>query len=145
MELCLSLVSIQLLFENECSVRPAWSAIQWDKGRSAARTGRGAKMRVCSADANTSESMASPAPGHGSGGGAVRGREPCGRRCRRRRGALALRSITVEQAEKETREQVQLQGALVEAAGLSDGVLTGRLPRSPVSKHSCLVASSTTP
>lgn len=41
-------------------------------------------------------------------------------------GYFALRSITVEQAEKETREQVQLQGALVEAAGLSDGVLTGR-------------------
>ena len=41
-------------------------------------------------------------------------------------GYFALRSIAVEQAEKETREQVQLQGALVEAAGLSDGVLSGQ-------------------
>jgi two-component system NarL family sensor kinase len=41
-------------------------------------------------------------------------------------GYFALRSIAVEEAEKDTREQVQLHGALVEAAGLSDGVLSGR-------------------
>jgi two-component system, NarL family, sensor kinase len=41
-------------------------------------------------------------------------------------GFFALRSITVEEAEEDTREQVRLQGALVEAAGLSDGVLSGR-------------------
>lgn len=41
-------------------------------------------------------------------------------------GFFALRSITVEEAEEDTREQVLLQGALVEAAGLSDGVLHGQ-------------------
>lgn len=41
-------------------------------------------------------------------------------------GYFALRSITVEEAERNTREQVQLEGALVEAAGLSDGVLSGQ-------------------
>jgi len=41
-------------------------------------------------------------------------------------GFFALRSITVEDAEEDIRAQVQLQGALVEAAGLSDGVLTGQ-------------------
>ncbi len=41
-------------------------------------------------------------------------------------GFFALRSITVEEAEDDTREQVRLQGALVEAAGLSDGVLSGQ-------------------
>jgi signal transduction histidine kinase len=41
-------------------------------------------------------------------------------------GYFALSSITVEEAKKDTRERVQLEGALVEAAGLSDGVLGGR-------------------
>ena len=41
-------------------------------------------------------------------------------------GYFALRSITTEEAEKNTRERVQLEGALVEAAGLSDGVLSGQ-------------------
>ena len=40
-------------------------------------------------------------------------------------GYFALRSITIEEAEKNTRERVQLEGALVEAAGLGDGVLSG--------------------
>ncbi len=40
-------------------------------------------------------------------------------------GYLALRSVAIEEAESDTREQVQLQGSLVEAAGLSDGVMRG--------------------
>jgi signal transduction histidine kinase len=40
-------------------------------------------------------------------------------------GYFALRSIAIDEAEEDTRDQVQLQGALVEAAGLSDGVLRG--------------------
>jgi signal transduction histidine kinase len=40
-------------------------------------------------------------------------------------GYFALRSIAIDEAEADTREQVELQGALVEAAGLSDGVLRG--------------------
>jgi two-component system NarL family sensor kinase len=38
-------------------------------------------------------------------------------------GLLALRSVAIGEAERETRERVQLQGRLVEAAGMSDGVL----------------------
>jgi len=41
-------------------------------------------------------------------------------------GYFALRSIAIEEAERNTRERVQLEGALVEAAGLGDGVLSGR-------------------
>jgi two-component system NarL family sensor kinase len=41
-------------------------------------------------------------------------------------GYFALRSVAIEEAEDDTREQVQLQGALVEAAGLSNGVLRGQ-------------------
>ena len=40
-------------------------------------------------------------------------------------GFLALRHVTVREAERDTRERVELQGALVEASGLSDGVLKG--------------------
>jgi signal transduction histidine kinase len=40
-------------------------------------------------------------------------------------GFFALRSIAIEEAERDIRERVQLQGRLVEAAGLSDGVLHG--------------------
>ncbi len=40
-------------------------------------------------------------------------------------GFFALRSIAIDDAEDDTREQVQIQGRLVEAAGLSDGVLRG--------------------
>jgi signal transduction histidine kinase len=40
-------------------------------------------------------------------------------------GFFALRSVTVDEAERDTRQRVQLQGALVAAAGLSDGVLRG--------------------
>lgn len=38
-------------------------------------------------------------------------------------GFLALRHVTVREAERDTRERVELQGALVEASGLEDGVL----------------------
>jgi signal transduction histidine kinase len=38
-------------------------------------------------------------------------------------GFFALRHVTVEEAERDTRERVELQGALVEASGLSDGIL----------------------
>lgn len=38
---------------------------------------------------------------------------------------LVLRNITIDEAERDTRQQVQLEGRLVEAAGLQDGVLTG--------------------
>jgi signal transduction histidine kinase len=41
-------------------------------------------------------------------------------------GYFALRSISVDEAEDDTRRQVELQGALVEAAGLGNGVLQGR-------------------
>ncbi len=41
-------------------------------------------------------------------------------------GYFSLRSIAIKEAEDDTREQVQLQGALVETAGLSDGVLHGQ-------------------
>lgn len=40
-------------------------------------------------------------------------------------GFFALRHVTVREAERDTRERVELQGALVEASGLSDGVLIG--------------------
>ena len=38
-------------------------------------------------------------------------------------GFFALRSIAIDEAERDTREQVQIQGRLVESAGLSNGVL----------------------
>jgi two-component system NarL family sensor kinase len=38
-------------------------------------------------------------------------------------GFLALRHVTIREAERDTRERVELQGALVEASGLSEGVL----------------------
>jgi signal transduction histidine kinase len=40
-------------------------------------------------------------------------------------GFYALRSVTVREAERDTRSRVELQGALVESAGLTDGVLRG--------------------
>ena len=40
-------------------------------------------------------------------------------------GFFALRSITVDEAKRETRERVEAEGRLVEAAGLTDGVLRG--------------------
>jgi two-component system NarL family sensor kinase len=40
-------------------------------------------------------------------------------------GFFALRSVALDEAERDTREQVQLEGRLVESAGLEDGVLTG--------------------
>jgi hypothetical protein len=40
-------------------------------------------------------------------------------------GFFALRSVTVREAERDTRDRVVLQGALVESAGLRDGILTG--------------------
>src|SRR3954453_17541397 len=40
-------------------------------------------------------------------------------------GFFALRSVTIREAERDTRGRVELQGALVESAGLSDGILTG--------------------
>ena len=40
-------------------------------------------------------------------------------------GFFALRSVTVREAERDTRGRVELQGALVESAGLRDGLLTG--------------------
>lgn len=40
-------------------------------------------------------------------------------------GYLALRSVTVRQAERDTRERVVLQGAVVESGGLSDAILNG--------------------
>jgi signal transduction histidine kinase len=36
---------------------------------------------------------------------------------------FALRSVTIKEAERNTRERVRLEGALVESAGLTDGVL----------------------
>jgi two-component system, NarL family, sensor kinase len=38
-------------------------------------------------------------------------------------GFVALRHVTVREAERDTRSRVELQGALVEASGLSDGIL----------------------
>jgi signal transduction histidine kinase len=40
-------------------------------------------------------------------------------------GFFALRSVTIKEAERNTREQVRVDGSLVEAAGLPDGVLRG--------------------
>jgi two-component system NarL family sensor kinase len=40
-------------------------------------------------------------------------------------GFFAVRSVTIEEAERDTREQVLLQARLVESAGLTDGVLRG--------------------
>src|SRR4051794_37876914 len=40
-------------------------------------------------------------------------------------GFFALRSVTIKEAERNTRDQVQVQGRLVESAGLTDGVLRG--------------------
>jgi len=40
-------------------------------------------------------------------------------------GFLALRSITIDEAQRQTRERVEAEGHLVEAAGLTDGVLRG--------------------
>ena len=40
-------------------------------------------------------------------------------------GFFALRSVTVDEAERDTRERVEAEGRLVEAAGLTDGVLRG--------------------
>ena len=41
-------------------------------------------------------------------------------------GFFALRAVTIHEAERDTRQQVQTEGALVEAAGLRDGVLRGK-------------------
>lgn len=41
-------------------------------------------------------------------------------------GFFVLRSVTVAEAERRTRTEVQLEARLVQAAGLTDGVLTGR-------------------
>jgi two-component system, NarL family, sensor kinase len=41
-------------------------------------------------------------------------------------GFFALRTVTIHEAERDTRQRVQIYGALVEAAGLSDGVLRGK-------------------
>ena len=38
---------------------------------------------------------------------------------------VALRSVTIKEAERDTRERVQLEGRLVQSAGLNDGVLRG--------------------
>jgi signal transduction histidine kinase len=40
-------------------------------------------------------------------------------------GYFSLRSVTIDEAERNTRERVELEGALVESAGLSDGVARG--------------------
>jgi two-component system, NarL family, sensor kinase len=40
-------------------------------------------------------------------------------------GFFALRSVTVREAERDTRSRVELQGALVEESGLDDGILDG--------------------
>jgi len=40
-------------------------------------------------------------------------------------GFFALRTVTTREAERNTRDQVQTQGRLVEASGLTDGVLRG--------------------
>src|SRR3954468_8019189 len=40
-------------------------------------------------------------------------------------GFFALKSVTTREAERNTRDQVQTQGRLVEASGLTDGVLRG--------------------
>src|SRR4051794_4147072 len=40
-------------------------------------------------------------------------------------GFFALRSVTIKEAERNTRDQVQAQGRLVESGGLTDGVLRG--------------------
>jgi len=40
-------------------------------------------------------------------------------------GFFALRSVTIDEARRDTRERVEAEGHLVEAAGLSDGVLRG--------------------
>ncbi|HEY4895184.1 MAG TPA: hypothetical protein VII01_03765 [Solirubrobacteraceae bacterium] len=40
-------------------------------------------------------------------------------------GFFALRSITIEEARRDSRERVEAEGHLVEAAGLTDGVLRG--------------------
>jgi signal transduction histidine kinase len=40
-------------------------------------------------------------------------------------GFFALRSVAVREAERDTRARVELQGALVESAGLTDGLLRG--------------------
>ena len=41
-------------------------------------------------------------------------------------GFFALRAVTIHEAERDTRQQVQTEGALVEAAGLRDGILRGK-------------------
>src|SRR4051795_1524833 len=40
-------------------------------------------------------------------------------------GFFVLRSIAISEAERDTRERVLIEGRLIEAAGLDDGVLTG--------------------
>jgi signal transduction histidine kinase len=40
-------------------------------------------------------------------------------------GYFVLRSVTISEAERQTRREVRLQARLVQSAGLSDGVLTG--------------------
>ena len=40
-------------------------------------------------------------------------------------GFFALRSVAIREAERDTRGRVELQGAVVESAGLSDGILRG--------------------
>ena len=41
-------------------------------------------------------------------------------------GFFALREVAIDEAERDTRERVQAEARLVEAAGLSDGILRGR-------------------
>src|SRR3954452_7950516 len=54
-------------------------------------------------------------------------------------GFFALRSVAVREAERDTRARVELQAALVEASGLSDGIL--RSEPDAVAKLDDLVAA----
>ena len=57
-------------------------------------------------------------------------------------GFFALRHVAIDEAERDTRERVQAEARLVEAAGLSDGVLRGDRRRSSGSTTSSSARSS---
>lgn len=112
-------------------LRPRRSGSQWDIGRTAVRADLRAGKMV--AVARTSESDGEIARGRLAGppprmGAAI---------ARFMLGSLAaivvivvggffvLRQVAIDEAERDTRERVEAAGRVVEAAGLTDGVLTG--------------------
>ena len=91
---------------DDHTVRPSRSGPQWDLGRSA------------SAGAAVARFMRRQRP-------ALHARQPAAIAVIVVGGFFALRSVAIDEAKGDTRDRVRAEGRLVEAAGLSDGILRG--------------------